>query len=129
MSARLRALSLTALLGGSGVVHSVRPTTFTDLVPSWVPGTTHQVVYVSGAAELVVAALVAVPRTRRIGALAAVALLIVVFPGNVKMAVDSNGQDTAMKAFAYARLPLQIPLVLWARRVAREARAAEAVQL
>ena len=99
----------------------MRPTTFTDLVPSWVPGTPHQVVYVSGAAELAVAALVALPKTRRFGGYAAAALFIAVFPGNLKMAVDSNDGQTAMKYFAYARLPLQIPLIWWGFFVGRKA--------
>jgi uncharacterized membrane protein len=125
MPSLLPALSLAALLTSSGVMHFVRPATFTDLVPSWVPGSAHQVVYVSGAAELAVAALVAAPKTRRLGAHAAAALFLVVFPGNVKMAMDGGvpgGEGPmASKHFAYARLPLQIPLVWWARRVARSA--------
>jgi uncharacterized membrane protein len=117
MPSRLPALSLAALLTSSGVIHFVRPATFTDLVPSWVPGTAHQVVYVSGAAELAVAALVANPKTRRLGGYAAAALFVAVFPGNLKMALDPT-DDTTLKYFAYARLPLQIPLIWWGLRVA-----------
>jgi uncharacterized membrane protein len=119
MPSRLAPFSLAALLTSSGVIHFVRPSTFTDLVPSWVPGTAHQVVYVSGAAELAVAALVANPKTRRLGGYAAAALFVAVFPGNLKMALDPGGASSALKYFAYARLPLQIPLVWWGLRVAR----------
>jgi uncharacterized membrane protein len=123
VSSRLVPFSLAALLTSSGVIHLVRPTTYTDLVPSWVPGTPHQVVYVSGAAELAVAALVAVPKTRRLGGYAAAALFVAVFPGNLKMALDGGvpgGEGPmASKYFAYARLPLQLPLIWWALRVAR----------
>ena len=123
MAVSWRPLSLIGILGGSGVVHFVRPRTFTDLVPSWVPGTPRQVVYVSGAAELVTAALLAAPATRRLGGWAAVAVLIGVFPGNIKMAVDStaDGVPAPMQIGAFARLPLQLPMVLLARRVARGA--------
>jgi uncharacterized membrane protein len=125
MPSRLAPLSLAALLTSSGVIHFVRPTTFTDLVPSWVPGTAHQVVYASGAAELAVAALVAVPKTRKLGGYAAAALLVAVFPGNVKMALDGGlpggeGPKVA-KYLAYARLPLQLPLIRWGLRVAKQA--------
>ena len=59
-----------------------------------------------------VAAAVAVPRTRKRGALAAALLFVAVFPANLQMAADA---DTATeKAIAYARLPLQVPLVVWA---------------
>jgi uncharacterized membrane protein len=123
MSPTSRAVSLIALLGGSGVIHFVRPQTFTDLVPSWVPGTARQVVYVSGAAELATAALLAVPATRKLGGWAAVAVLVGVFPGNIKMAVDAraDGVPPPVEIGSLVRLPLQIPMVLLARRVAREA--------
>jgi uncharacterized membrane protein len=125
MPSQLAPLSLAALLTSSGVIHFVRPTTFTDLVPSWVPGTAHQVVYVSGAAELVVAALVAAPKTRRLGGYAAAALFVAVFPGNVKMALDGGvpgGEGPmASKYFAYARLPIQLPLIWWGLHVAKNA--------
>jgi uncharacterized membrane protein len=127
MPSQLSARALAALLTGSGVIHFVRPTTFTDLVPSWVPGTAHQVVYVSGAAELAVAALVATAKTRKLGGYAAAALFVAVFPGNVKMALDGGAvggvpaaeTPAAMKYLAYARLPLQIPLIRWGLRVAQ----------
>ena len=65
------------------------------------------------------AAAIAHPRTRRAGALAAAGLFVGVFPANVKMAVDSRDASPARRAIAYGRLPFQVPLVLWARRVAR----------
>ena len=46
-------------------------------------------------------------------------LLVGVFPANVKMAVDWRHRPTPQKALAFGRLPLQVPLVLWARNVAR----------
>jgi uncharacterized membrane protein len=118
MPSQLPALSLAAFLTSSGVVHFMRPTTFTDLVPSWMPGTAHQVVYVSGAAELAVAALVANRKTRKLGGQAAAALFVGVFPGNLKMAVDGSKGPKVMKYLSYARLPLQLPLIWWARKVA-----------
>jgi uncharacterized membrane protein len=46
-----------------------------------------------------------------------------VFPANVKMAIDWSDRSVAEQAVAYGRLPLQIPLVLWALKVRRDARA------
>lgn len=118
------AWGLSALLSSSAVVHFLRPETFTGIVPSWVPGTAEQVVYASGAAELAVGVLVAYPRTRRLGGYAAAGLLVAVFPANIKMALDGGaggaggGGFFGSAAFAYARLPVQIPLVLWAWYVA-----------
>jgi uncharacterized membrane protein len=122
------ALSLTALLAVAGVTHLVRPRLYERLIPPWL-GDPRPWVLGSGLAELVCAAAVAAPRTRRTGALATGALFVAVFPGNVQMALDSRrGADGGWSwarrpAVAWGRLPLQVPLVLWAWRVARAATA------
>ena len=64
----------------------------------------------------------AVPRTRRVGALATAGLLVAVFPGNLWMAYEPG--DVPRWA-ALARLPLQVPMVLWALQVARNDSARE----
>lgn len=107
---------LAGLLLGAGVTHFVRPEFYDALVPPVLPGSTRAWVYGSGVVELAVGAAVAVPRTRRRGAIAAAALFVAVFPGNVYMAVEPG--DVPRWA-ALARLPLQVPLVLWAVQVAR----------
>jgi uncharacterized membrane protein len=114
------ALALAGLLTLTGVVHFVRPRPFDAIMPRSLPGRPRTWTYVSGAAELAVAAAVAHPRTRRLGGLAAAGLFAAVFPANVRMAVDWRHASPARRAVAYGRLPLQIPLVLWGLRVARE---------
>ena len=49
----------------------------------------------------------------------AAALFVGVFPGNIKMAVDWSDRSLVEQLIAYGRLPLQIPLILWAMRVAK----------
>jgi uncharacterized membrane protein len=115
------ALAMAAFLAGAGVTHFASPTFYDALVPEQLPGPARFWVQASGVAELGVAALVAVPRTRRLGGLAAAALFVAVFPANVKMAVDWSGRSPRERAIAYGRLPLQIPLLLWARKVRRDA--------
>ena len=63
----------------------------------------------------------ALPRTRKAAALATAAFFVGVFPANVKMAADWRHRPAPQKAAAFGRLPLQIPLVLWARGVAKNA--------
>ena len=70
---------------------------------------------------MLVAALIAVPRTRRFGGLLAALLFVAVFPANVKMVIDWSDRPVWMRALAYGRLPLQIPLVLGAVLVYRRA--------
>ena len=115
------AIAMAALLAGAGVTHFASPSSYDPMVPEQLPGSARFWVHASGVAELGVAALVAAPRTRRLGALAAAALFVAVFPANVKMAVDWSDRSPRERAIAYGRLPLQIPLVLWARKVHRDA--------
>jgi uncharacterized membrane protein len=111
------AAALTALLTTTGVLHLVRPAAFDAIVPRALPGPARFWTVASGIAELAVAAAVAVPRTRRSGATAAAGLFVAVFPANVRMALDWSHRSAAARAVAWGRLPLQVPLVLWALRV------------
>ncbi|MET8678973.1 hypothetical protein ABZW18_15695 [Streptomyces sp. NPDC004647] len=117
-SARL----LVGLLAGAGVAHFVAPEPFDAIVPRSLPGKTRTWTHLSGAAELALAAGIAVPRTRRVSALAAAGFFAAVFPANVRMAYDWRHRPAPLRAAACARLPLQVPLVLWARNVADDAR-------
>ncbi|MFG2947312.1 DoxX family protein [Streptomyces adustus] len=114
-------LLLAGLLATAGTAHFAAPRQFDATVPRALPGSPRTWTYASGVAELALAAGLAVPRTRRVAALATAAFFVGVFPANVKMAVDWRNRPTPQKAAALGRLPLQIPLVLWARSVARGA--------
>ena len=110
---------LTVILGASGVVHLVRPQVYEPLMPSWVPAH-REVILASGVAELACAAGLAVPATRRVAGWASVLLLLGVYPGNLQMAADSlSTSSTGFKVAAFARLPLQLPMIRWALRAAR----------
>ena len=113
------AAGLPALLTTTGSLHFLVPGPFDSIVPGGLPGKARTWTYLSGAAELAVAAAILHPRSRRLGGLAAAALFVGVFPANVKMAADWRHAPPARQAIAFGRLPLHIPLVLWARRVAR----------
>lgn len=103
----------------SGTVHLVRPETFEPLMPEAVPAH-REVIIASGVAELVCAAGLLHPRTRRVAGLASAALLLGVYPGNLKMAKDAwQTHNTVFKAVSLARLPLQLPMVRAAWRAGR----------
>jgi uncharacterized membrane protein len=119
LGSRRSAVLLAGLLTTSGVLHFALPKPFDGLIPGWLPGGARTWTYGSGVAELATAALIAAPGTRRRGGLVAAALFVGVFPGNVQMAVDWADRSLVDQAIAYGRLPLQIPLVLWALRVAK----------
>jgi uncharacterized membrane protein len=121
-SANGTALGLAAVLGFAGVAHFVNPGFFDEIVPHALPGSPRSWTYVSGAAELACAVAVARPSTRRLGGVAAALLFIAVFPANVQMAVDWRSRPAIERAGAYSRLPLQVPLVLWAWKVRNDAK-------
>ncbi len=70
---------LIALLGGSGVLHFARPGPFVAIVPKAL-GRKKELVYLSGGAELLGAAMMALPATRRVGGMFTAGLLVGVFP-------------------------------------------------
>jgi len=113
-------LFLIALLTTSGVMHFVRPAPFVSIVPKALPRKA-ELVAISGAAELVCAGMLAHPAAREIGGPITAALLAAVFPANVSMALRSGARPWWHRAILWLRLPLQIPLVLWALRVGRAA--------
>lgn len=114
-------LLLAGLLATAGTAHFAAPRNFDSIVPRSLPGSPRSWTYASGAVELALAAGLAVPRTRRAAALASAAFFAGVFPANVKMAWDWRHRPAPLRAAAYGRLPVQLPLVLWARDVARKA--------
>lgn len=113
------AAALAGLLTFTGTVHLIRPHVFDAALPPWLPGSRRSWAIGSGIAELVCAAAVAAPWTRRWGGYATAALFVAVFPGNLEMA--RTARTPKARVVTLARLPLQVPLVGWAWRVARAA--------
>jgi uncharacterized membrane protein len=112
---------LVGLLAGAGATHFLVPKPYDAIVPKSLPGSPRTWTRASGAAELALAAAVALPATRRTGALVTAGFFAAVFPANVKMAYDWRHRPAPLKAAAYARLPVQVPLVVWALKVSRGA--------
>ncbi|GAA0961747.1 membrane protein [Frigoribacterium faeni] len=113
---------LAVALGGSGVLHLVRPAVYDSIVPRALPGSARFYTIASGVAEVGIAAALASRPTRRVGGLLAAALFVAVFPANVSMAtrsLRSSRAFTARRLVTVLRLPLQWPLVTAALRVAR----------
>jgi uncharacterized membrane protein len=114
-----RLAGLVGLLGISGVLHIVMPKPYERIVPPKL-GNARWIVLASGVAEIGCAALLAAPPTRRQGGLASAALFAGVFPANI-YAVKTM-RNKVLKAGAIARLPLQIPMITAALKIARDAR-------
>ncbi|EGD53583.1 DoxX family protein [Gordonia neofelifaecis] len=115
-----RVLSLILLIPGA--LHFAVPKPFDALVPDELPGDKRAWTYASGVAEIGLGAAVLAPRTRRTAAGLAAALFVAVFPANVNMIRLWVDKSPTLKTIAWARLPLQIPLIVLALLVRRGAR-------
>ena len=111
---------LAGLLTLTGSTHFLAPRPYARIIPEQLPSP-YGLVYASGVAELLCAAGLALPRTRRVAGWATAALLVAVFPANITMALDSSGRSTLYQGAVWARLPIQAPLIWWAVAVARQA--------
>lgn len=108
-----------AMLVGMGVLHFAVPKPFDSIIPEELPGSARFYTHASGVAELGAGALLLAPRTRKLGALAAIAVYIGVFPGNVNMVRLWKDKPLPMRIGAIARLPLQIPMITQALKIYR----------
>jgi uncharacterized membrane protein len=112
-------LALAVVFAASGTLHLARPQTYEPLMPDFVPAH-REVIVASGLAELACAVGLLHPRSRRAAGWASALLLVAVYPGNLKMADDARrSRSTRFKTVAYARLPLQVPMIRTALRAAR----------
>jgi uncharacterized membrane protein len=109
---------LAGFMLGAGVMHFVAPTFYEQLIPkplgnrrAWVLG--------SGVVEMACGALVWNRRTSRLGAWLSLLTLIGVYPGNLKMAADAGVPTDPRSWGAWIRLPLQVPMWVWAYRHTR----------
>ena len=116
-----RASRMGAMLVGMGVLHFAAPKPFDSIIPAELPGEPRFYTHASGVAEMVTGGLLLVPRTRKLGALAAVALFIGVFPGNVNHVRMWWHKGWTARLAALARLPLQIPMITQALKIYRSA--------
>ncbi|WP_319457503.1 MULTISPECIES: hypothetical protein [unclassified Mycobacterium] len=110
-----------AMLVGMGVLHFVAPKPFDTIVPAELPGTPRFYTLASGVGEVATGALLLAPRTRRLGALAAVALFVAVFPANINSVRVFWDKGWAARIGTIARLPLQVPMITQALKAYRNA--------
>lgn len=98
----------------AGVAHFASPTTFSPLVPDYLPW--HLLlVYISGLAEIAGGTGICFKRTRRLAGWVLIALLVAVFPANIHMLVNDvplNGKQVPEWIY-WIRLPLQGVLMAW----------------
>ncbi len=109
----VRALVSTGFIA-SGIFHFVAPDSYAKIMPPLFPAAL-QLVYVSGACEILGGVGLLIPSSRRFSTLGLVALLIAVFPANVYQAVANVQLGGFMNSpgYQWGRLPFQ-GLFIWA---------------
>ncbi len=105
------------VLGGfmilAGVMHFVEPEFYLRIMPPYLPWHL-ELVYVSGACEAVLGALLLLPGTSPWAAWGIIALLIAVFPANIYLYQHQEILPNVSPTLHLVRLPLQAVLMLWA---------------
>ena len=113
-------VGLAVILGISGFVHLGKPEVYEPIMPNIVPAH-REVIFACGVAEILCATGLLVPRLSKPAGWASAALLLAVYPANLKMAGDAAQTDsTRFKTIAWARLPLQIPMIRTALKATRD---------
>ena len=102
-----------------GANHFLNAEFYLAIMPPYLPWHL-ALVYLSGAAEILLGVGVLVPRTRALAGWGLVALLVAVFPANLHMALAEPGTYAGIPAWAlWLRLPVQAVLIAWAWWVTR----------
>tara|TARA_B100000614_G_C14198188_1_gene348639 strand:- start:30 stop:440 length:411 start_codon:yes stop_codon:yes gene_type:complete len=96
-----------------GIKHFTNPSFFEAIVPPFFVFK-EALVYVTGFIEVAAAILLAVKKTRKIGAYIIIGLLIAVFPANIYLYISEIARDIlgVTKHQALVRMPFQIPLII-----------------
>jgi len=120
---------LTAVILGlfftiAGVTHFTNPGFFDAIVPPWLPPGERFWTYASGVAELIVGPMLLSRRFRHAGAIAAIVLLIAVYPANLYMTWDYRDHAAGEQVISWLRLPFQFLFIWLAWRVAARNRPA-----
>ena len=103
----------------AGLNHFVSPAFYLRIMPPYLPWHL-PLVYLSGLMEVLLGALVLVPKVRRRASWGLIALLVAVSPANLHMALHPALYPELGPVLLWARLPLQ--LVLWLGPIGMRAR-------
>ncbi|MBA2345842.1 MAG: DoxX family membrane protein [Rubrobacter sp.] len=108
-------LGTTFVVAGS--LHFRFPGVYVRIMPPYVPFP-RELVYLSGAAEIIGGLGMFSRRTRRVAGIWLILLLLAVWPANLQMLLDARaaGKPRWWTSLLFLRLPLQVLLILWVRR-------------
>ncbi len=97
----------------AGINHFLNTDFYLKIMPSYLPWHLF-LVYLSGIFEIILGALLLIPKFSRFAAWGLIALLIAVFPANIYMAMNTELFPEPNPLLIWVRLPLQFLLIVWA---------------
>jgi uncharacterized membrane protein len=97
----------------AGVNHFIHTGFYLWIMPAYLPSPLF-LIYLSGAFEILLGALLLVRRLTHVAAWGLIALLIAVFPANLHMATNHALSPEYRAVLLWVRLPLQGVLIAWA---------------
>ncbi|MFN3267505.1 MAG: hypothetical protein ACK41E_11780 [Deinococcales bacterium] len=101
------------LLIVAGLNHFWNPKFYLQIMPPYLPYRL-ELVYISGVLEVLGGALLLFAKTRELGVWLSIATLVLVYPANVHMALNSGAYSNIPAWILWVRLPLQALLIWWA---------------
>lgn len=112
---------MAVLYIAAGINHFRSADFYYKIMPPYLPYP-YAIIYISGFCESALGILLLFNKTRRFAAFGIIALLIAVFPANIQMLINYIHENNPRLWIAIVRLPLQIPLILWAWWIAKDAK-------
>ena len=111
---------------GAGVLHFLYPAPYVRIMPPALPYPL-ELVYLSGACEILGGCGVLLPQTRRAAGIGLILLLVAVFPANIQMLLNQLHKEglSLFSALLLLRLPLQLVFIRWVDRCTRHSRTAQ----
>ena len=105
----------------TGVSHFLMPAVFMKLMPPFIPFHS-AMIYLSGIFEILGGIGLIVPATRKLAGYGLILLLAAVYPANIYVAWENVqlGGFMSNAFYQWFRVLLQIPLIFWVYRVAKE---------
>ncbi len=97
----------------AGINHFLDPDFYLKIMPPYLP--LHLfLVYLSGVFEIILGAMLLIPKFSRLAAWCLIVLLIAVFPANIYMAMNTELFPEFKPLLIWLRLPIQFLLIAWA---------------
>lgn len=109
----LSKIAMSLLYIAAGLNHFINPFLYSRIMPPWLPEPMF-LLYISGFFEILGGVMLWNKRFQPWAAWGLILLLIAVFPANIHMALHPELTPSIPEWLLWVRLPLQIPLILWA---------------